>query len=377
MSKKIHVMQVTFGMGIGGMERVIMDLCRYMAPDRYCFTICCVSVRGLLADQMEAEGVRVIFCPNQTRLAKYLRGIELSRIFQESDVQVIHTHHTTAFVHGTIGAHLAGSPILINTDHCKNYPIEKRWMMLEKVASFTADEIVAVSHHTRDELIRYEGIAPDKISVIHNGINIKLTRNESLGVLRNEFGIDADELVIGTVGRIEHQKGLDLLLEAAPYVIKRFPKTKFLIVGGGSKLDELRRQCLQLRISDHVIITGWRTDAVDLIRLFDCFVSTSNFEGMPMVLLEAMSLAKPIIAMAVGGVPEVVEDGITGQLVRCRDPEVLSHVLLGLIADRPLAARMGQSGRIRYEKHFTAQVMADAYEKLYRKYLGERGIGSR
>jgi len=374
MRKKIHVMQVTFNMGIGGMERMAMDLCRYIDPDRYRFTICCVSARGLLTGQMETEGVRVIFCSNQSRLRKYLRGIELGRIFRQADVQLIHSHNTTAFVDSAIGAQLAGIPILINTDHCKNYPIEKRWMMLEKVASFAANEIVAVSHHTRDEMIRYEHIAPEKVSVIYNGTNIKLTRKDSLGDLRREFGLRPDEMVVGTVGRIEYQKGLDLLLEAVPYVIRRFPKTRFMIVGDGSKLDELRAQCVRLRIEDHVVFTGWRSDAVDLIQLFDCFVSTSNYEGMPMVLLEAMALAKPIVATAVGGVPEVVEEGISGLLVRCRNPEILSQALLELIADRSLLMRMGQNGRIRYEKYFTAPVMAEAYEKLYRKYIDRKEI---
>ena len=104
---RIHVVQATFGMGIGGMERVIMDLCRYVDPARFRFTVCCISVRGALADQLEAEGVPVIFCENQTRMGKYLRGFELGRILREQRADILHTHNTTAFIDGLVGARIA------------------------------------------------------------------------------------------------------------------------------------------------------------------------------------------------------------------------------------------------------------------------------
>ena len=376
MGKKIHVMQVTFGMPIGGMERVIMDLCRYIDPDRYRFSICCTSVRGPLADQMEAEGIPVIFCRNQSRVAKYLRGLELNRIFKRADIDILHTHHMPAFIDSVIGTRLTKVPVLINTDHCKDYQTEKRHLMtMERIASCFADEIVAVSHHTRDEMIQYEKIPAEKGSVIYNGIHVKLTRKESPEELRKEFGLRPDEMVIGTVGRVVDQKGFDLLLQSAPYVLRRFPKTKFMIVGGGEREQDLRRLASELGISNQVIFTSWRRDAVDLIQIFDSFALTSRFEGMPMVLLEAMALSKPIVATAVGGVPEVVQNGYNGVLVNDREPEHTAKALLELISDRGLAQRMGSHGRMRYEKYFTAETMAALYEERYRKYLEKKKVG--
>lgn len=370
MGKKIHVMQVTFGMPIGGMERVIMDLCRYVDPDRYRFTICCTSVRGPLADQMEAEGIPVIYCPNQSRLAKYLRGLELSRIFRRSEIDIIHTHHMPAFIDSVIATRLTQVPVLINTDHCKDYSIEKKHlMMMERAASYFADEIVAVSNHTRDEMMRYEKIPAEKLSVIYNGVNIKLTRKESPEELRREFGLRPDERVVGTVGRVVDQKGFDLLLRSVPYILRRFPKTKFMIVGGGEREQDLRKLASELGISNQVIFTSWRRDAVDLIQVFDVFALTSRFEGMPMVLLEAMALSKPIVGTAVGGVPEVVLNNQSGIVIDRREPELLADALSELVGDQALARRMGSYGRARYEKQFTAEAMAAAYEERYRKYL--------
>jgi glycosyltransferase involved in cell wall biosynthesis len=373
MGKKIHVMQVTFGMPIGGMERVIMDLCRYVDPDRYRFSICCTSVRGPLADQMVAEGIPVIYCPNQSRPAKYLRGLELSRIFRRSDVDILHTHNISAFIDTVIGSRFAKIPVLINTDHCKDYTVEKKHLMLlERAASYFADEIIAVSNHTRDEMIQYEGIAPGKVSVIYNGINIQLARKESPEELRKEFGLKPEDTVIGTVGRVVEQKGFDLLLRSAPYILSRFPKTKFIIVGGGEREQDLRRLASELKVTEQFIFTSWRRDAVDLIRIFDVFAMTSRFEGMPMVLLEAMALSKPIVATAVGGVPEVVLNKETGIMIDRREPELLADALSALAGDPALARRMGSNGRARYEKYFTAEAMAAAYEERYRRYLEKR-----
>jgi glycosyltransferase involved in cell wall biosynthesis len=366
---RIHVVQTTFGMGIGGMERMIMDLCRYTDPSKFRFTVLCLSVRGPLADQLEAEGVPVIYCENQTRIGKYLRGLELGRILKEQQADILHTHNTTAFIDGLIGARIAGVPVMVHTDHCKNYPIEWRWTVAENLASRFVDRVVAVSHHTKDELIRYEKIADSKVSVIHNGINPRLTRSGSLEAIRQELGLRAGQLVVGTIGRLEPQKGLDLFLDAIPSVARDCPDVRFLIVGGGSLEQELKAQAARLGITDRVIFTGWRNDAIDVMQLLDCFVSTSNFEGLPMVMLEAMAFAKPLVATGVGGVPEIVETGFNGVTIDGRDPAVLASALTRVIRDDVFRKRLGQNSRARYEERFTAQVMAASYQQIYEQYL--------
>ena len=370
---KIHVLQLTFGMGIGGMERVIMDLCRSVDPERYRFSICCLSVRGSLADTMESEGVPVHFCRNQSRLAKLFRGLELSRLFPKRDIQVLHTHNLTALIDGTIGAKLTGVPVLIHTDHSKLYPIPRRWALLERAASMTADAVVAVSAQTRDDLIRYHKISEAKLSVIYNGVSVRTTRTATLRELRDEVGIPEGCKVIGVVARLEDQKGLDLLLRAAPHVLARRPDARFLIVGGGSREGTLRELAAELGIVPQVIFTGWRGDAVDLMQMFDCFALTSVYEGMPISLLEAMSLAKPIVSTSVGGVPEFVRQGENGILVSSRDPHEIADALLRVMVDEE-GARLGNNGRLLYQTHYTSEAMARSYAALYEKHLTKKGI---
>ena len=371
-AERVHIMQVTFGMPIGGMERVIMELCRYVNPEKYRLSICCISKRGPLADKMEAEGVQVVFCQNQSRMGKYLRGFELGRVFREQKVDLLHTHHMPAFIDSTLGSLLARVPILINTDHCKQYPIEMRWQVLEKGCSLFADSIVAVSDHTRSDLIKYQRIAPAKLEVIRNGIDVTFTRQETPAEIRRELGVAPDDVVIGTAARLEAQKGLDLLIDATPLILKTLPKARIVIIGGGSLEDDLRARAAGLGLGDRVIITGYRTDAVDIMRTFDCFVQTSIFEGMPMALLEAMALEKPIVASAVGGVPEVVEDGVTGTLLHDRSPDTLAAAILHFLVDPAVGKRYGTAGRARYQEHFTAKAMVSQYEKLYERFLAQK-----
>jgi glycosyltransferase involved in cell wall biosynthesis len=164
------------------------------------------------------------------------------------------------------------------------------------------------------------------------------------------------------------------LLASIPYVVTKFPNTRIVIVGGGSKEADLKQQAARLGVSDRVVFTGWRPDAIDLMQLFDCFVLSSRFEGMPMVLLEAMALSKPIVATAVGGVPEVVQEGYNGFLVRDRDAECLGSAISHVLADGTLSTAMGKNGRALYEKHFTAEAMASAYQDLYSKYLHQKKV---
>jgi glycosyltransferase involved in cell wall biosynthesis len=372
---RVHVMQASLGMNFGGMERVIIDLYRHVNPDRFRFSVCCLNLRGPLGDEVEADGVPLIVCEKQTRFAKYTRGLELARLMREHRVDILHTHNTTAFVDGAVAARIAGPRVMVHTDHSKDYAIEKkRWIVLEHMAARVADQVVAVSRHTRDELEKYVKIDAAKLMVIHNGINITSNLATSTNVLRGALGLGPQHRVIGTIGRLEPQKGLDLFLAAIPRVAAAEPDVRFIIVGGGSLESALREQAMALGIADRVIFTGYRLDAVELMRLFDCFVQTSHFEGLPMVLLEAMALSKPVVATAVGGVPEAIEHDFNGLLIHGREPDVLSDALIRVIGNPERMALLGRNGRRRYEQRFTAQAMAAAYESLYERFLTDKKV---
>jgi glycosyltransferase involved in cell wall biosynthesis len=145
-----------------------------------------------------------------------------------------------------------------------------------------------------------------------------------------------------------------------------------VIVGGGSKEQELRAMVRDLGLEGKVILTGSRRDAVRFLPAFDLFVTCSNFEGMPIALLEAMALSLPVFGTAVGGVPEVVEDGVTGRLVHGRDPEAFAEEMLAMLTSPSLLREYGRAGRARYDRLFRVGPMVEAYDAIYRGCLAAR-----
>ena len=224
--------------------------------------------------------------------------------------------------------------------------------------------------------MHYENIPDSRLTVIHNGINPRLTSNVSLDVASAGARASAGQLIVGTIGRLEPQKGLDLLLAAIPRVVEACPNARFLIVGGGSLEAELRAQAAALGIADRVVFTGWRTDAIDLMQLLDCFVSTSNFEGLPMVMLEAMAFGEADRRhrrRRCAG--DSSRTGSTASASATASPSWSRRALLARHR-RTMCSRhrLGQNSRARYEERFTAQAMASAYQRIYEQYLQAKKV---
>jgi len=369
-------MQVTYGMVVGGLERVVVELCRQVNRDRYKLSVCCLGTRGPLADLVEQAGSSVTVCTDQSRRGKYLRGFELARIFADERVDLVHAHHTPAFVDSAVGASLRRLP-LIATDHCKAYPTSLRWRLLERAASTVAASVVVVSEQSGRDLVQHQGVAAAKVKTIYNGVDVVRSGPESTADIRRGLGFAVDDTVVVTAARLEPQKGLDLLLRVAPTVVGAAPTIKFLIVGGGSELNALRAQARSLNVEHHVVFTDYRLDAIDLMSASNCYVQTSHWEGLPMTLLEAMALRLPVVATAVGGVPEVVAHGVTGYLVHDREPRMLAEYLLDVVRDPVRAAQMGDAGYASYRARFSAKAMTEQYEGLYEQVLRDSRRTSR
>jgi glycosyltransferase involved in cell wall biosynthesis len=206
------------------------------------------------------------------------------------------------------------------------------------------------------------GVPRDKLVTIRNGVATPPHRTESL---RRELGIPEGAIVIGSVGRLEAQKSYDLLLHAFSRVVRHCPDARLVIVGDGSERARLEALIRELGLVSQVTLAGYRLGASSLMREFDIVASSSRYEGMPLVLIEAMSVGRPVVATAVGGVREVVVDDVTGILVPAGDPELLADRLLCLIKDAPLRERLGEGGLERYRELFTVERMARDVERLY------------
>jgi len=240
----------------------------------------------------------------------------------------------------------------------------------QKISSLLASNIIMVSDAIKEDYVGL-GVKPEKILTIPLGIDIeRYSKNEEArGRLRGEFGIDDKTVLIGTVSRAEPVKGLRYLVEAMPQVIRRVPGVMVLVVGGGSQLDDLKKTAIELGIHDHVIFEGIREDIPEILSAIDIFVLPSISEGMPLALLEAMASGKPVIGSKVGGIPELIEDGLTGYLVPPGDPNRLAGSIVKLSVDHELMRSMGREARRKVEEKYNVKVQVERLVNLYEKQL--------
>ncbi len=212
-----------------------------------------------------------------------------------------------------------------------------------------------------------------------NGVDLSEFDPEFDGsVIRKEFNIDEDELVIGTIGRIDHGKGHEYLLESMRIILQKSKNVRFLIVGGAFDNPSLEKSLYEMSVEKGVdkktVFTGSRRDIPQLLASMDVVVLPSEIDACSRVLFESMAMRKPLVAVNAGGTPEIVLDGITGLLVKPGDPPDMAKSIMKLLQDRPLSAQYGNAGRKRVEDMFTIEKNTNEIEKVYLELLETRVV---
>jgi glycosyltransferase involved in cell wall biosynthesis len=230
------------------------------------------------------------------------------------------------------------------------------------------DKFIPVSKALEKYMVRYCRINPAKVTAVYAGIDLDKfnirREKEEIDKLGEGFGLKKNDLVIGTVGRLEPRKGYRYLLESAVQVSKTYPQVKFLLVGDGELRDELEDLAKKLEITSKIIFAGLAQDVSSILSLLDIFVLPSLDEGLGIVILEAMAAGLPVIATDVGGIPEIVRDGETGLLVEPGNPSVLTSAITRLLGDKEYALTLGEAGK-KYAGQFSSKVMVEKIEEIY------------
>jgi glycosyltransferase involved in cell wall biosynthesis len=210
-------------------------------------------------------------------------------------------------------------------------------------------------------------LLPDAaVRVIHNGVPEPAIDEP----VRNVVNVERGRFVVGTVGRLEHQKGIDRLIRLLP----KLPNVHLVIVGGGSEEAELRARADRLHVSDRTTFTGWVDQPGEVMRSFDAFVLASRNEAFPLTVVEAMLRELPVVATDVGSLSDAILDGETGMLVPADQPELIADRLQHLISNPDLRVAIKRQGRCRAVEHFTAQSMAQRYVEMWRRPRGKIGL---
>lgn len=349
----------------GGAESVLISIVERLDKARFRSTVCLLS-GGWLKDQLDARGVEtfVIPQPSSFDVGWLLRA---HRLLRERSIDVMHSHEFATNFYSTVLSVVTGIPV-IATSHGKNYYSDKLRRRLAYRFVARHGRLVAVSHDLKRFMSEQVGIPPEQISVVHNGIDLRRYSFESVpGTVRHELGIDDAQYVLGTVGNLFAVKGQVYLLRAFKQVVDRAPTSVLLIAGDGDQLIPLKQECESLGIAGQVRFLGFRGDVPRLLQAFDVFVLPSLSEGLPLSILEALSLERPVVATAVGGNGEIIESDVSGYLVPPADPESLAKTILRVLGDTALSTRLGKAGRNRVEKAFSLENMVMEYQSLYEK----------
>jgi glycosyltransferase involved in cell wall biosynthesis len=297
--------------------------------------------------------------------------VALARCLRRERVDVLHTHLFEPSVVGLLAGVLARTPVRVMTRHYSNYHtrIGKQWhVRADRLCNKMSHAIIAVSQHTADHIVTEEATRAAKVHVILNGIDfsrVRVSDPSAPARLRRELGA-AERPLLLLPGRLHPEKGQSHLFRALPLVRQRLsPKPLVLVAGDGSFEAVYRAEVRSLGCDDLVKFLGFRTDLPDLMAAADLVLLPSVAEAFGLVLAEALYLGVPVVATRVGGIPEIVSDGIDGILVPPADSGALAEAITELLSDEPRRRKLAGSGRAKVEERFRFEDMVRRYEQLY------------
>ncbi len=360
------IVHVLSSYGVGGQERVALDLAIGQQARGHRVSVISLAPPpdGAMASEFIAAGIAV------DRVAKHDGGLDptlvprLARALHRHRADVVHTHNPLPLIYGAPAARLIRAAA-IHTKHGIN-PGTRSHKLLRRTAARFAHAFVAVSDTTAEQARAQRDVATGKLFTIPNGIRLDryAPDPEARAAARVELGL-GDAWVVGTVGRLDAAKNQALLVRAiAPLLSSR---VRLVIVGEGDARPEVEAAVAALPDPRWVVMTGRRMDVPKLVHAFDVFALSSKTEGLPLVVPEAMAAGLPIVTTNVGGLPGVVDDGVTGRVVPV-DEAALAGALAELERDRDRAREMGAKAREVALARYSHDRMVDDYLALYARY---------
>jgi glycosyltransferase involved in cell wall biosynthesis len=310
------------------------------------------------------------------KIAAYLKAFhkihrELLPFIKDHDIHLIHANTYPAYLYCMSPGVRAKIPLICHVLNIRR--IHWKNLFLYRLAGIISKRMVAVSEACKKNLLLAH-IHPSKIVTIYTGIDqTKFKELKGESTIRKELGLQDNDRIIGLFGQPIPEKGHRYFIEAAAYVTQVFPDTKFLIVGylfDSKYQKELNSMVKKLKLQDKVIFTGWRDDIPEIMSSLDVMAHARiTPEPAALVLMEAMAMAKPVVATSTGGTPELIKEGVNGYLVPPKNSKAMAEAILSLLRDPEKAESMGKAGRLRFESHLTLDKHIQEIEKLYDETL--------
>jgi glycosyltransferase involved in cell wall biosynthesis len=366
---RLRILIVTDEMEVGGSQRQIVNLARGL--DRACHdvTVLYFRHRSFLVDELEAAGVRVRQLPKRGRVDPFFLR-ELRRELLEGRYDIVHAFAFSAELWAAVTRRLlpaARRPELVSSIRGTYGWYGRLHWWLKRWITRQSSRVVANSHSGADFACERMGWPRSAIDVVYNGVQPQPTPMGRREELRNAWGLRPDDVVALFVGRLVPVKDVQTLLRASARLCDHLPQVHVVICGDGPQRDSLRALAVQLGLQLRLHFLGERADVPALIDAADLLVLCSRQEGLSNVILEAMHGARPVVASAVGGTIELVDDGVNGLLFEAGDDAALASAVSRLACDPLLRKRLGRAGAARMQRQFSTEAMVAAMAGLYRE----------
>jgi glycosyltransferase involved in cell wall biosynthesis len=356
----------------GGPEVLILSFIKEMDSSRFSNFIVSLNNQDIRTSSFLAEaenmGIKTERIKWKSICLSMLVIKKLVSLMRQNEIHIIHTHDLRSNFVGYMAGKIGRIPVVTSVHGW----IEKSFKFrihnfADKILVRFFNRIIVNSEFLRKHLSQFK-IPDKKISTVYNTVDVlNFERDVNPEETRKELGIDPGSIVIGTVGRLNTEKGHKYLLEAARDVLTSFPETVFLIVGKGPLERELKDFARKAKISPNVLFTGFYQDLRKVLNVIDLFVVPSLSEALPLSLLEAMAARKPVISTNVGGIPEVVKTGETGIVVNSGAADELAQALITLLENKDKARELAKNGQELIREQFSTQAVTKKLEAIYRE----------
>ncbi|MEI9811562.1 MAG: glycosyltransferase [Acidobacteriota bacterium] len=351
-----------------GTENQLMEIVRRVDPRRVQIFIACMEDSARL-QSLSSYATPLVF---PARGAFSLDGVRQMRRFRETlrrhSIDIVHAFMVRATIFGVFASQGRVQTILTSRRNLGEW-YTPALLRLFRFLNRLTTRVVANSAGARDAAVRLEGLSPDRIDVLYNGVDIaRFERQRDPARLAN-LGIPQNARVIGIVANYRPVKNLPMFLRAAKIIAARFPDTVFLLIGRGPQRDELKQLAGQLGISSRVFFSDDQGDVAAWYPCFDVACLTSRSEGFSNAILEYMASGLPVVATNVGGVGEAIEHGVTGLLAPSEDPAAFAEQLTRVLSDREFRGQLGNNAQARCKQRFDIQVTVRELEDYYLRFL--------
>lgn len=359
----IPILYILDNTQIAGSEKELLMMLKYTERKLFLPYIV-VHDEGPLYQLLREQQENVFVLPRSGRLDPFYY-LRLGRFLHQYQIQLIILSNR---IPGLVGKFL-GIPSI---QRC-NQPVARlakfgRLPGINKFLYLGVAHLICVSQSILEDIHRQERVPLSKMSVIYNGIELENLPQGDVSVFRKQYELNDSGKIIGLLGRLHPQKGIDFFLNAIPQVLQEFPDCWFIICGGGELDFFLKQQAQSLGVSSRVRFLGFQREALKVLSCWDISVMSSRWEGFPFVALETFSLQKPLVATRVGGIPELVDE-TNGILVEPENATALAQGILRLLRSPELTQQLARKGYEKVKTQYSGQTMAQQTESLYLKIL--------